>query len=865
MSELTSPADVSAPPSAALAALAALRRLALPAIVVLVLALAWFAFSRLMGEVSYADLKAALDAVPATAIAAALVCTILSFAALTVYDLGALEFVGRKPPRVAVALTSFCAYAVGNTAGFGPLTAGAIRYRFYTPHGVEPDEVARIIAFVSLAFGLGLAGMAGLGLIAAARDFAMLPLPPQALQLLGGLIVALLAGLCFVVGQGRALRLFGHELRLPSRRLILRQFLATAVDVSASAAALWVLLPADSISLPAFIAVYAVAIGLGVLSHVPAGLGVFETVIVAALSSQVAPEKVLGALVLYRVIYHLVPLALAVLLITGLEARRAAASPLVSAALRAGKRLAPPLIGAFTLVLGALLIFSGVTPVGDEPLELLGAAVPLPLVEGAHFLASVLGVVLLIVARGLVYRLDGAWWLAIFIVPLSMVLALVKALALGEVLLLAALFAALLASRKSFSRQASLLHQALTPGWLAAVATLMITAVALLLFVYKDVAYTNELWWQFEFYSEAPRSLRALLGVLLTASVGAGWILLRPAARASALPTAEELAQARRIVAAQPRVDAGLVAMGDKSLLFSEDGRAFIMYGRQGRSWVALSDPVGPRECWSGLVWRFVEMARQAGGRAAFYQVAPDSLALYADAGLMAFKLGEEARVSLPGFDLKGAKRANLRQALNKAEREGLVFEVVGTAEVGGILPELQAVSDAWMGHHQVREKRFSLGAFEPDYVCSQPVAVLKQAGHIVAFATLLTTELKEEASIDLMRFLPGAPNGVMDVLLLRLILHFQGEGYAWFTLGMAPLSGLSGSEAAPVWHRVGRAVFEHGERFYNFSGLRAFKAKFQPEWQPRYLAVSGGINPMLALADITVLISGGLKGVIGK
>ena len=74
-----------------------------------------------------------------------------------------------------------------------------------------------------------------------------------------------------------------------------------------------------------------------------------------------------------------------------------------------------------------------------------------------------------------------------------------------------------------------------------------------------------------------------------------------------------------------------------------------------------------------------------------------------------------------------------------------------------------------------------------------------------------------------------------------------------------------SSSAAAPIWHRVGRTVFEHGERFYNFSGLRAFKAKFLPEWQPRYLAVAGGINPMLALADITVLISGGLKGVIGK
>ena len=115
------------------------------------------------------------------------------------------------------------------------------------------------------------------------------------------------------------------------------------------------------------------------------------------------------------------------------------------------------------------------------------------------------------------------------------------------------------------------------------------------------------------------------------------------------------------------------------------------------------------------------------------------------------------------------------------------------------------------------------------------------------------------------MRFVPDAPNGVMEVLLTHLMLHFRAAGYARFNLGMAPLSGLSASGAAPVWHRVGRAVFEHGERYYNFAGLRAFKAKFRPDWQPRYLAVSGGINPMLALTDITILISGGLKGVIGR
>lgn len=128
-----------------------------------------------------------------------------------------------------------------------------------------------------------------------------------------------------------------------------------------------------------------------------------------------------------------------------------------------------------------------------------------------------------------------------------------------------------------------------------------------------------------------------------------------------------------------------------------------------------------------------------------------------------------------------------------------------------------------------------------------------------------MVTDLKREATIDLMRSLPDVPAGTMEYLFVCLLLDLKAQGYAVFDLGMAPLSGLTESPAAPMWYRMGRAIFEFGERFYNFNGLRAFKAKFQPEWHPRYLAVSGGTAPALALADVAVLISGGLKGVVGK
>jgi phosphatidylglycerol lysyltransferase len=331
------------------------------------------------------------------------------------------------------------------------------------------------------------------------------------------------------------------------------------------------------------------------------------------------------------------------------------------------------------------------------------------------------------------------------------------------------------------------------------------------------------------------------------------------------LPSHEELARASDIIRTQPSAEANLALMGDKHLLFSTQGNAFIMYGRQGRSWISLFDPVGRESEWPELIWRFIELATDHGGRATFYQVRGDSLPLYLDAGMRAFKLGEYAYVQLQDFTIKGSKRSHLRQAINRGERDGLEFALAQPEEVTALLPQLRLVSDAWLDEHETREKGFSLGSFEPAYLSRQPFAIVRQQGQIVAFANLLCTQLKSEASVDLMRQLPLAPPGTMDFLFIKLMLYFQSEGYQRFGLGMAPMSGMASHELAPRWHRFGRLLFDYGETFYNFRGLRGFKDKFDPVWEPRYLVAGGGLAPLLTLADVSTLISGGLRGMITK
>lgn len=842
-----------------------LKPVLIAAVALLIVGLSVLALSRLLSSVVYGDLVAVIEDTSWSRVGLALLFTGGSFLALSVYDVHALRFAGVRLPYRLVALASFCAYAVGNIAGFGPLTGGSVRYRFYSPFGLEPEAIAKVVAYVAAAFGFGLAFVAGLGLTISGPDLAaLIGMPGGTVRGVGCLMLAAVAAVLLVSAMRRgSVTVFGRTVALPGARAILSQLVATSLDVACAAAVLYVLLPDGDVSFPAVLAVFSVAIGAGVLSHLPGGVGVFETIVVGALGTRLPIDGVISALLLYRIVYYVVPLIVAVATMIVSEARRATmASPALLAAVSG---ITPVMLGTLAIVLGAMLVFSGVTPPADTRLDLMDAFIPLPLVEGAHFVGSVIGVFLLVAGRGLVHRLDGAWWLALVLAALSIPLALLKALAVGEAALLAILIVGLISSRHLYSRPASLLHDRLSPAWWLCIASILALAVGILFFVYKEVPYSHDLWWRFEMSAAAPRSLRAAVGIGLATAAIAAWLLTRPPSGRIEPPSADDLSRASAILESHGPATANLVRMGDKNLIFSDDGAAFLMYAKRGRSWISLGDPIGGAAGKRELAWRFIEMARAHGGRAVFYQVPAESLSLYADAGLAAFKLGEEAVVDLAAFDIKGTRRGNLRNALNKAERDGITFEVVPADGVPTIMDELAAVSASWLEARKAREKTFSMGAFERAYVASKQVAVLKRAGHIFAFATLMKTGDGREAAIDLMRFLPESPNGTMELLFTRVLLHFKAAGFAAFSLGMAPLAGLSDSPMAPLWHKLGRAAFEHGNAFYNFHGLRAFKAKFDPVWRQRYMAVAGGLNPLLALADVTFIISGGLKGAVSK
>jgi len=214
---------------------------------------------------------------------------------------------------------------------------------------------------------------------------------------------------------------------------------------------------------------------------------------------------------------------------------------------------------------------------------------------------------------------------------------------------------------------------------------------------------------------------------------------------------------------------------------------------------------------------------------------------------------------------LDGRSHKAARNILGKLEREGCSFDVVPRETVAALMPELKAISDDWLARKNTREKSFSLGFFDEKYLPRFPHALIRKEGRIIAFANILEAARKQELSIDLMRYAADAPDGAIDFLLFHLLQWGASQGYRAFNFDMAPLAGIQAGVSAPLWHRMAALVYHHSEHFYNFQGLRQYKDKFHPVWEPRYIASPGGLVFPRALAGIARLVNRGILGSVVK
>jgi len=599
---------------------------------VMLLVGALYVVQREFRDLSVADIRRAMAALSPLSLWVAGGLTACAYLVLAIYDRLGSIYAGHRVSWAKSLLASFCGYSLAHNLGFAAVSGAAVRYRLYSAWGLTPLQIAKVVGFTSLTFGLGAMALGGLVLLVEPEVVPWFGanLPHWALRCLAIPLWGAVVGYVIASRFLRHVRILQYEIDLPTPRMALLQTALATLDVALTAAIFYALLPpAEGLTFLRFVGIYLAAYTVGIAASVPGGLGVFDGAILLGLQPYLPAAEVIGALLVFRLYYYIVPLFVAGSLFAGFEIsqRRAVLARLTGATSQGTDALEVPAIASLVALAGALLIFLGALPVRGSVLEeWAGQTVALV----SQFAASVVGSLLLVMAFGLLRRLGVAWWGTLFLLVNGATIAWTRGESWwlwGAFLLLAVLLGTL---RSAFYRDARLRREPLSTETLLPLLAVAACGITLALVAYGG-RVSDESWWRVVISPLAPDSLRftvGLTGVLLLVGMVR---LLRPVPLNAVAWDAATRTRLAGLGALAPAQADGAV--------FGDAGRAGVAFLKREGVWLALGDPAGDRRDAVSAVWRFRDLCERAGVDAAFWRVGPDLLRVYRDIGLTAVPL----------------------------------------------------------------------------------------------------------------------------------------------------------------------------------------------------------------------------------
>ena len=817
-------------------------------------------------EYSIADILKHIKNMEGKGIIFAFIFTVLNHWALTLYDYLGFRYVKNSLEYKKISLTSFVSFVFGNNIGFSGFSSSAVRVRFYSFWKIPLGDILQIIVFCLISFWVGLIATVALFFTVFSNETGdMMFMAKFHTKTIGSFCLTLtIFYLLMAYFWKGSITLRGKEIKLPNFKISILQILVSIVDWIFAGAALYVLLPSvEGLSFVKFFSVFILGLISGLVSNIPGGLGVFETILAAGLSSYYGLDVLLGTIFIYRLIFYIFPLIVATIAYSFFELMNI--KDLVKETGKFLGEISGNMIPSFLFIsffTGGLIIFSD--GFYGEVLK-LGIDIPQHYLNLAIFLERIAGLIMIVLSFGLRRKLYNAYRFSLLIVPFILVISSLHGISILKTLFLLLIFITLITSRNSFYLKPVWSKKYYFELWFGIFWISLISTVWIEVFSRASKYSKRAIDWE---VNSGYGIVLLLQIILLIALFGLLYSLAKITAshrHPFILPSQEDLDLVKSIVAQNKNPYGNLALLGDKSFYFNEERDTFIMYRITGRYWISYGDPIGVKERFKETIEGYFEYSHKHGGKPVFYQVARENTGYYADIGFNLMKIGEEAAIVLSDFTMEGKKRARLRYVKNKFDKRGFTFEILHSGQLEEIMPELREVSDRWLENKNVGEKRFSLGCFDEKYLKNFSIAVVKEGEKIIAFGNIFKTENKCSLALDLMRYIPGSEDHVMEYLFINLILWAKEEGYRFYDLGMAPLSGIYSNKYSSIWYRAGHMIFTSGEKIYNFRGLKTYKEQFGPQWEAKYIALKKQGELPFALLNISFLIGGGVKGVIKK
>jgi phosphatidylglycerol lysyltransferase len=531
-------------------------------------------------------------------------------------------------------------------------------------------------------------------------------------------------------------------------------------------------------------------------------------------------------------------------------------------------------VAFLTAGMGAINLESAIIPAFQNRLSLIENTLPLEVRHGGRLTAALAGFALFLVAGSLWRRKRTGWQITIVLLVISVITHLIKGLDYEEAGLAFSLIVILLFFRSSFHAASD--RPSLRQGLLVLAAAFIFTLIyGSIGFYLLDHHFSVKfgLWAALQqtvimFTSFYNPGLEPITGFGryfifsiyffgLTTISYALLMLIRPVlVRVPA--TREEHVRAENIILNHGRTALAHPALfEDKSYFFSPGG-SVIAYAVRGRGAMALGDPIGPPEDAPAIISAFQDFCIRNDWTLSFASTLPDFLDAYQKNKFDDVCIGYEAIVVLKEYSLEGSENKNVRNAVSKLTRLGYKAEVHQPPIDLTLVYELRKISDDWLTMRRGGELHFADGWFDDNYIQHCPVIVVYTPdGTPIAFANLVTEYQKNEITLDLMRRFSKVESGTMEFMFATMLEWAKDQGYLTFSLGLSPIAGVGENPADPRVEQTLHRIAETLNRFYNFKGLRSFKEKFHPRWEPRYLVYPGTSSLPLVLTTLIRVHSG--------
>lgn len=636
--------------------LSVLKKLArsLPAVLgVMLLGGAIYVVWKEFHHLKISDIRAALAEIPTRALVASFIWTVLSYGVLTFYDRLGTMFAGNKVSYRRVAFASFCAYALSHNLGFAAVSGAAVRYRLYAHWGLSPVQIAKVIAFCSLTFGLGGMVLGGciLFLEPEAVPFLGALIPHWGMYLIGATMWAIVVGYISLSRFVGKFTMFGIEIELPHWKMAFVQVALATLDVAVTAAIMYQLLPeAPNLTFVRFLGVYLSSYSAGLAANIPGGLGVFDTAMLLGLEPYMSAPRILGGIVVFRLYYYIIPLFIAGTLFSGNEillrggalfrrkgATGKAAGTTPAKSVFSERSFAVVASTGSVALCGAMLLAIGV--LDDKPeFPWFDADFAEAAANAGQFIPSLIGAALMVLAIGLTRRVTLAWFMTIVMLLAGAFYTMAQGASSWVPAVL--LFTALLIApfREAYYRHARLVARPLQPGTLVPLLVLAVCALNLTLLEPKVRGLADNSLLDLVMSPDFSNGSRVTLALVVVLGLYALWRLIRPVRVSWMAWKGEGRLRYAALGMVPPATADGVV--------FGESERAAIPFRRVGRVLLGLGDPAGSESDRVSAVWNLRDLALQERRDPAVYRGGPGLAKVYEDLGLTPVALGLDGLLS---------------------------------------------------------------------------------------------------------------------------------------------------------------------------------------------------------------------------